>query len=203
MIKVAAIYSDGVDARYVSCADKAVFRTEEVLKYGVTMKNLDPWCPDKKAPGQVQAAPGEIVMFVRSMKGMPAAEIRVRLIDIETGKPAKDLYVEVRRIRVPTSVDGVARFSVPAPSSREIRDIGPIFVSSSVYPSSERYASCSGSAWFQTEEVLRYGVMGKNLAPWCPGKKALDEVEATPGEIVMFVRPFTWRERIKHWFSDS
>ena len=80
---------------YVSCADQAIFRTEEVLKYGNTVKNLDPWCPNKKAPAHIQATPGDIVMFVRSMKGMPTAEISVRLIEIETGKPAKGLYVVV------------------------------------------------------------------------------------------------------------
>jgi len=214
MIKVVAIYSDGVDTRYVSCADKAVFRTEEVLKYGVTVKNLGPWCTPNNGLGQVQAAPGDIVMFVRSMKGMPAAEIRVRLIDIETSKPVKGLDVLLRGFRsdsadlhLPTSVDGVARFGVPAPSSREIRDIGPLFVMAprSTGDSDQPYAACEGPLWLQTEEVVRHGITANNvktLSPECANKKALDEAEAAPGEIVMFVRHWTWRERITHWFYD-
>jgi len=216
MIKVVAIYSDGVDTRYVSCSDKAVFRTEEVLKYGVTVKNLGPWCTPTKGLDQVQAAPGDIVMFVRSMKGMPAAEIRVRLIDIETSKPVKGLEVLLRGfrsadsadLRLPTSVDGVARFSVPAPSSREIRDIGPLFVMgpSSTNDSDQPYAQCGDNPrWLQTEEVVRHGVTANNvktLNPECRNKKALDEVAAAPGEIVMFVRHWTWRERITNWFYD-
>jgi hypothetical protein len=202
LIKVAAIYSDGVDARYVSCADKAVFRTEEVLRHGITVRNLDPWCPNKKAPDQVQAAP------VRYRKGIPAAEIRLRLIDIETGKPAKGLYVRVRQVGVPrgvdvpTSVDGMVRFSVPTLSSpsREIRDTGLfIGVPDLAYRSSERYASCSVQMSFRTDEVLRYGVTGKDVNPLCPSTKTLDEVEARPGEIVVFVLPRPWWE----WFKKT
>jgi hypothetical protein len=213
MFKVVGIYSGGVDAstgaRYVSCADQAVFRTDDVLKYGITVKNLDPGCPNKKVPGQVRASPGEIVMFVRVMKGMPTAEIHVRFVDIETGKPAKGLYVRWRKgvggrdFDFPTSVDGMVAFAVPAPSSpsREIRDIGlSIGVPELAYRSTECYYPCSVQNSFQTEEVLRHGVTVKETAPWCPDKKALDEVEARPGEIVMFLRPFTWWEWFKRTF---
>jgi len=236
MFKVAGIYSSVVDpstgSRYVSCADQAIFRTEEVLKYGSTVKNLDPWCPNKKAPAQVQAAPGEIVMFVRSIKGMPAAEIRVRVVEIDTGKPAKGIYVAAGQVRVPTSwllghvanssvkaehvristsVDGVAHFSVPAPSSREIRDTGYFGVTDIVFPSDAHYISCSGwsggkrSQGDKIEEVLSDGVKGRAISGsrGCPYVYPYwFEVEAAPGEIVGFVRRLTWWERFHNWFVD-
>jgi hypothetical protein len=234
MFKVVGIYSDVVDGstggRYVSCADQAIFRTDEVLKYGSTVKNLDPWCPNKKAPAQVQAAPGELVMFVRSMKGMPAAEIRVRVIEIDTLKPVKGLYVEagqvvptsygrlgavpnsnVKAVRVPTSVDGVAHFSVPAPSSREIRDTGYFMVTAIVFPSDEHWCTLSYSVGEggTIEEVLKYGskpVVRLVDSRGCNSVSRyleLEEVEAAPGEIVAFVRHLTWWERIHNWFYYS
>lgn len=234
MFKVVGIYSSVVDAstgsRYVSCADQAIFRTEEVLKYGSTVTNLDPWCPNKKVPAQVQAAPGEIVMFVHSMKGMPAAEIRVRVIEIDTLRPAKGLYVEAGQVRVPTSyglfgtaanskvkaepvrvptsVDGVAHFRVPAPSSREIRDTGYFRVTAIVFPSDEHWCTLSYSMGKggTIEEVLehgskpvpRVGSRGCNSV-----SRYWEEVEAAPGEIVAFVRRLTWWERIHNWFYYS
>ena len=143
-----------------------------------------------------------------------AQEIRVRLIDIETSKPVKGLEVLLRGFRsdsadlhLPTSVDGVARFTVPAPSAREIRDIGPLYVMAprSTGDSDQPYAACEGTRWFQTEEVVRHGITANNvktLSPECANKNTLDEVEAAPGEIAMFVRHWTWRERIANWFYD-
>jgi hypothetical protein len=212
------------DGRYVSCADEALLQTEEVLRSGITVKNVSPWCRDKKAPG-VKATPGEIIVFVRSLAAMAGAEIRVRLIDIETGKPVKGQPVEVTavkgrevqlkpavppsimqtswapqsRVRVPTSIDGVARVRVPAPESRDTRDINLISVHAAGYP----IISCASESQFRTQEILRYGITAKETMSWCPDKKALDEVEARPGELVIFVRSLTWRERIRHWFSDS
>src|SRR5439155_4705905 len=114
-----------------------------------------------------------------------------------------------RDLHLLTSVDGVVRFTVPAPSSREIRDIGHFWVMapSSTGDSDQPYAACAGGGiqWFQTEEVVRHGITANNvktLTPECTNKKALDEGEAAPGEIVMFVRHWTWRERITNGFYD-
>jgi hypothetical protein len=158
-------------------------------------------------------------------------EIHVRLIDIETGKPVKGEKVELTagkgkevaskpipprgvipmstvpesRVVMPTSIDGVARFHVPAPVSRDISEVSLIRLQAPVYGQSGeslRYFSCSYENWFRTEEVLRYGVVARKTMG-CLITKALVEVEATPGEIVIFVHHITWWERVKHWFSDS
>jgi hypothetical protein len=221
-------YPKANESRYVSCAaGDVLLRAEEVLKAGAILKNMNLWCSDKKARDEVKATPGEIVMFVRSLTGMPSKEIRVRVIDIETGKPAKDVDMDLSlaiggenrpgvpeslgirytasnsRLRVPTPRDGVVRYNVPAELSEKAGEIGLIRVSSAGFPSNKRYVSCDYGQIFRIDEVLKHGVTVKKISPWCPDTKALDEVNAAPGEIVTFVRSWTWRERIRHFFSDS
>jgi len=50
--------------------------------------------------------------------------------------------------------------------------------------------------------VLKHGVTANKIFSCCPDTKALDEVNAAPGEIVTFVRQWTWRERISRFSSD-
>jgi hypothetical protein len=201
--------------RYVSCAagDDVLLRAEEVMRAGTILKNMNLWCSDKKIRDEVKATSGEIVMFVRSLTGMPSKEIRVRVIDIETGRPVKDVDMELSLaigswarnsiLQAPTPRDGIVRYNVPATLSEKAGGIGLIRVSSAGFPSSNRFISCADEASFRIDEVLKHGVTTKKISPWCPDATALDKVNAAPGEIVTFVRPFTWRERIRHFFSDS
>jgi len=171
-------------------------------------------------------------MFVRSLAGMPSKEIRVRVIDIETGKPAKDVDMELSlviggeaspgnpaslmgrswasnsRLRIPTPRDGIVRYGVPVALSENAGSgkaggMGLISVYSAGFPSSHRYVSCDYEQMFRIDDVLKHGVTVKKISPWCPDTKELDMVKAAPGEIVTFVRQWTWRERIRRFFSDS
>jgi len=127
---------------------------------------------------------------------IPAKEIIVHLVEGNSGNPAKDQYVVLfagdprdPRRRAPsmvksTSADGRVHFSLSEPLPDEIW----------IDPGYQRFITCSEGGFYRTADVLKSGITGKNT---CRGKKALEEVMAKPGEIVIYVRRLTFWETMQ------
>jgi len=134
-----------------------------------------------------------LVFAVCGLAAGEKTEIRVRLIDVHSGKPYASRHVEIFGTNAPpgsglhsneiffhlqtkTGPDGVARFQIPAPlpyrlvfNSAQANGCGP-----------------PGFASFVTAEVMRAGIVVPNTCAGKHQKYDWREVTAQPGEIVIF-----------------
>lgn len=150
---------------------------------------------------------------------LSAQTLEIRLVDGRTGRPMVDAtsYVNVwvgterkEAIAIPTDANGIARLqltldtgqiNIPKPS----KDRGSIVVANPVVMYNEAfrvnapYALCasggSNYSWlklesFSTSQILQHGYVSPNT---CGKAKASPK----PGQVTLFVRALTWREKLK------
>lgn len=162
-----------------------------------------------------------LVPLLLILCGVPlsAQEIKIKLVDGRNGRPMAgtashvNVWVGAERkeaIAMPTDGNGVARFqltldsgkvNIPNPS----KDSGSIVVANPVveYNKSFRinvpYVLCgpggSNYSWlkslhFSTKQILEHGYVSPNT---CGKMRASPK----PGQVVLFVRPLTWWEKLK------
>lgn len=134
-------------------------------------------------------------------------QVTVRVINGKSGKPMRGqgVFANSRDARLypdivgnlgpwltktdqgPATTDknGIVRFSVPPPEPEQLSvDVG---VPSEVVPCQNRPSD------FDTKEVLKSGVVAGNTCD--PSGKVRAKFHPTPGEIVVFVRKLTFREK--------
>jgi hypothetical protein len=166
-----------------------------------------------------------VVKFLMSLflilygASLPAQTLEIRLLDGRDGRPmiGASSYVNVwvgterkEAIAIPADENGVARLQltlntgkINIPNSSKNR--GSIVVDHPVvnYNESFRinipYVLCGsgesnyswlGSENFSTKEILQHGYVSPNIC----GKAT---VPPQPGQVILFVRPLTWREKLK------
>jgi hypothetical protein len=125
-----------------------------------------------------------------------AADIRVRLINTQTGEPMAGQQVGLRPDRQPgdyrltwtrmtTGADGVAVFHLADPAVEWVN----------VAVTSQMLWQCSPwqKSTFPTGEILEHGVVAKNRCALKGGQKG--KIEAKAGEVVLFTRPLHWWEK--------
>jgi len=160
-----------------------------------------------------------LILLIRFGGALSAQTIEIKLVDGRNGTPmvGKASYVNVwigterkEAIAIPTNRDGIVRLqltpdsgdtNIPEPS----KDRGSIVVDHPIvkYDDSFQinvpYALCvpegPNYSWlrsehFSTKQILQHGYVSPNA---CGKTKALQK----PGEVILFVRPLTWRERLK------
>jgi hypothetical protein len=150
---------------------------------------------------------------------LPAQTLEIRLVDGRNGRPmvGASSYVNVwvgaerkEAIAIPTDENGVARLQLTF-NTEEInipdssKDRGSIVVDHPVVSYNESfrinapYVLCgsggSNYSWlrsenFSTKEIVQHGYVSPNTC----GKAA---VSPQPGKVMLFVRPLTWREKLK------
>jgi len=134
----------------------------------------------------------------------PAQEIRIRVIDVRTGNPVAGKRIRVElglnarqenghrtefsaflpRLDLKTGADGTAKLALGSPLPRDIR----------VFLSIGWWTECSPFI-FATSDVLRAGVVAKNFCG--PGIWDSKHHAVGPGDLVVFTRRNTLRERLK------
>jgi hypothetical protein len=150
---------------------------------------------------------------------LPAQTLEIRLVDGRNGHPmvGASSYVNVwvgterkEAIAIPADENGVARLQltfntgeINIPNSP--KDRGSIVVEHPVVNYNEPfrintpYALCgsggSNYSWlrsenFSTKEIVQHGYVSPNIC----GRAT---VSPQPGQVILFVRPLTWRERLK------
>jgi hypothetical protein len=122
-----------------------------------------------------------------------SADIRVRLVNTEDGKPMKGqpiiLYLgrdHSAHLEQRTDGDGVAAFHLTDPATDWLT---PGDASYGIHYNCSPYQKCT----FPTAEVLQRGVVALNVCS--PRDKLKGKVAAKPGEIVIFARPLHWWEK--------
>lgn len=116
--------------------------------------------------------------------------ISVTLIDVATGKPAKDVWVLLRDTRkkhtlgksIKTNSQGTAEFHLLEPQPERI---GVSFAP-------DEFGSCS-EVEFVTEQILRTGIVGGNR---CETEKIKPSANASAGQVVIFGKRVTLWQRI-------
>jgi hypothetical protein len=122
-----------------------------------------------------------------------AEDIRIRLVNAQTGEPEKGLQSiglypgrdQSGFLRETTDMNGIAVFRLPSPLVEWV----------TASESSRTLYQCSPyqKNTFKTAEILRRGVIALNV---CDAKgKLKGEVEAKPGEVIVFPRPLHWWEK--------
>jgi hypothetical protein len=122
----------------------------------------------------------------------PSAEthsISVRVLDAETGKPVKGIWVSLdsepqlkRLLNAKTDSHGVAAFHLSGPLPERV---GP-----SVSP--VEFGACS-ELEFVTDQVLTTGIVAGNT---CSGSKPKPYVTPEAGQLVVFGKRFTWWQKV-------
>jgi hypothetical protein len=126
-----------------------------------------------------------------------AADIRVRVINTQTGKPMAGQGVGLRPYRPPgdylvtwtgkkTGPDGVAVFNLSDPAPQWVN---------LVVLSGMMLWNCSPmeNNTFSLAEILEHGVVAKNRCESKATRKA--KITATAGEVILFTRPLHWWEK--------
>lgn len=152
-----------------------------------------------------------IVMLLWIVAGLatcPAQVVSVRLVDCQTGqslpgRPLSLVYSSTGEIfhsqwqpTQYTGADGVATHHLPQPLPPRIAVVQ--------YPTSPPLCPCSGYIFVDTQQVIAEGVV--LLCPKPPEpcyckkcKKRSNQITKTPGELVVFARPFTlWENVLRH-----
>ncbi len=127
-----------------------------------------------------------------------AADIRVRLINAQTGEPMPGQQVGLRPDRQPgnyrltwtkkmTGADGVAIFQLSDPAVEWVN----------VAVTSQMLWQCSPwrRSTFATAEVLEHGVVAENRCD--PKGRRTGKIKAEAGEVVLFTRPLHWWEKMQ------
>jgi hypothetical protein len=135
-----------------------------------------------------------------------AQSVRVRVVDARTGKPVggKRIRIQFKWDRpqahgdprgpleshqwldLKAGPDGVAKFDLRPPLPKEL----------DVFVAVGHWTQCSPFR-FPVEDVLNSGVVAKNFC----GSKRTEEQRyvATPGEVVVFTRHTTFRDRLREF----
>lgn len=151
-----------------------------------------------------------ISLFSTGASAQRAVTVRVRLIYLINGKPAKHEHLildlgdpqhmsaeewrdQTRSPGGVTGSDGVAAFRVPEPFPNMV------FVE---YESGQ-IEGCARENPIPLQQVLTHGVtigVDKELGEACRGDLTLiKRMQAKPGEIVIFVRKLTWWDNLKRY----
>jgi hypothetical protein len=147
------------------------------------------------------------LMIGFTVKALPqsATEIRVRILYSKNHHPMKGRRVEIQfsgmdgqwyqnaqHLIGRTQADGMVVFRVkqPVPPRIDIVDLKG-------YP-------CSDPEEFSTEEVLQKGIIAhwtltgvQKADEWCTPDVTATQSQATPGEVVFFVHPLTFLQRLE------
>jgi len=156
---------------------------------GIAMKRLYFLLPFALATGlSSQVKQYEVVQQERQ----PSAEthsIFVKVLDAETGKPVKGIWVSVdsqpqpkRLLNAKTDSRGVAAFHLSGPLPERV---GP-----SVSP--VEFKRCS-ELEFVTDQILTTGIVAGNT---CSGSKLKPYVTPEAGQLVVFGKRFTWWQKV-------
>jgi len=150
---------------------------------------------------------------------LSAQTLEIKLVDGRNGRPmvGKSSYVNVwvgkerkQSIAIPTDGNGIARLqltldiakiNVPEPSKDRgsIVMVNPVLKYNDSIQINVPYALCgsggSDYSWlrpeqFSTKEILQHGYISPNTC----GEVTLSP---KPGQVILFVRPLTWREKLK------
>jgi hypothetical protein len=132
-------------------------------------------------------------------------EIRVRILHSKSHRAMKGRKIEIQfsgmdsawyqkagHLIEPTHADGVVVFRIkqPVPPRIDIVDLKG-------YP-------CSFPEEFSTEEIVQKGIIARwsstgvqKADEWCTPDSNATQPQATPGEVVFFVHPLTFRQRLE------
>ena len=159
------------------------------------------------------------LLLILYVAPLAAQTLEISLVDGRNGRPlvGKSSYVNVwvgterkGAIVIPTDRDGVARLQLTDDANKiniptNSEDVESIAIANPIvlYDESLRinvpYASCvpagSNYSWlmlehFSTKEILQHGYVSPNT---CGEASA----PLKPGKVILFVRPLTWREKLK------
>jgi hypothetical protein len=116
--------------------------------------------------------------------------ISVLVLDVRTAHPLGNEKVGVRfpfanGLDSTSGSDGVAWFDLPRPN---LASINAYVADDNLYP-------CSSFVSVNLEQVLNTGLVLRTRPRDCKFTEAALQVQPTPGQLVMFMRPFTWWER--------
>jgi hypothetical protein len=125
-----------------------------------------------------------------------AQRISIRVLDVRNASPLGNEKVGVRFPQFATAPtpneldstsgsDGVAPFDLPHPSPASIN----------AYVADENLYPCSSFVSVDLEQVLNAGLVLRTRPRDCKFTEAALQVQPTPGQLVMFMRPLTWWER--------
>jgi len=142
-----------------------------------------------------------------------AQTLRIKLVNGRSGRPISDSFVNVwvgnaqkDAMAIPTDQEGIARLrltendsEIDVHSRPGVGVINPVVKYSDSLRVNAGYVSCQPNkpdySWlliqsFSTSDVLRSGVVTANAC----GKAS---ASPQPGELIMFVRPLTFWEKLK------
>jgi hypothetical protein len=148
------------------------------------------------------------IVFSTMVPAQSTTEIRVRILHSKTHRPMKGRKVEIQfsgndgqwysnapHLIGQTGSDGVVVFRAKQPVAPRI-DI----VDLKGYP-------CSFPEEFSTQDVLQSGVVAnwtiigkqetQKADEWCTPDPSAPQLQATPGELVFFVHPLTFHQRLQ------
>jgi 5-hydroxyisourate hydrolase-like protein (transthyretin family) len=119
--------------------------------------------------------------------------ISVKVLDAETGKPVKGIWVPLSELdekykpkkvlNAKTNSQGIANFQLPEPLPERIEfSVGP-----------DELASCS-EVQFVTDQILKTGVVAQNR---CEGSKPKPSASPAAGQLVIFGKRTTLRQRMR------
>lgn len=167
----------------------------------------------------VRGAAGLLLLLVLCLAAaaLQAQTIRIKLVNGRTGRAVAGACVNVwvgnerkSALAIPTDNDGVASLRLTNRDAevnaqkrwKECGDLGvtdPVVKDASSIRINVGYVLCqlrrADHTWlatqsFDTKQVLQSGIVSANT---CGKAKALP----TPGEVVLFVRPLSWWEKLK------
>ena len=125
--------------------------------------------------------------------------LHVRVIDVRTGKPVRNTNVLLMRdqaypkavtpnapptLQAKTNLDGTATFQLPIPLPLDL-----FFA----VPGGDRLCS---EYHYKSNQLLETGVVGETK-PCNPKQQVAGQFSASPGELVLFVKPYTRWEIFK------
>jgi hypothetical protein len=122
-----------------------------------------------------------------------AQRISVRVLDVCSASPLANEKVVVRvaaasnpnGLDSTSGSDGVARFDLHHPSPASIN----------AYVADENLYPCSSFVSVDLEQIMNTGLVLRTRPRDCKFTKAALQVQPTPGQLVMFMRPLTWWDR--------
>ena len=153
-------------------------------------------------PSQAATTLAGLVLVIAAAAVLPPtclsqsdATITVRALKAKDGKPVKDIIIRLfypkREHAVAsaiTNADGIALLSLPKPVPEHI-DL--------YYATFNKFYACSHMKALlkdlSTTEIFKSGMVAPNV---CPGNKLHYAEPPKPGELVVFGRRPTWRERM-------
>ncbi len=158
-----------------------------------------------------------LLVFVLSGTALRAQTIEIKLVNGRTGRPMSDTCVNVwvgserkEAIAIATDENGTARLRLTDKDGEidthnrgkgcgDFGVINPVVKYSESLRINAGFVSCQSRrtdySWlamtnFSTEEILQHGVATANTC----GKAT---ASPKPGEVILFVRPLTWWEKLK------